>query len=193
MVVRALIALLLAGSVADQRPEPIRINVQLVEINVVALDKTGEPVVDLTKNDFEILDNGKPQEVRFFALETKSQPSVPPVPPPEHVFSNKTLGKVAIAPGVSVVLFDLLNTEFADQANSKQQLLSLMHKLPTGERIGVYVLGREVSVLHDFTDDPRQLAAVLAHFEGRPASDLVAIEDTQARPMDLGAAANRFA
>jgi len=190
---RALIALLVGGFLLDQQPQPIRVNSQLVEINVVALNRAGQPVVDLTKEDFEILDNGKPQEVRFFALEAKTEHAAAPTPLPEHVFSNKTLGKVAIAPGVSVVLFDLLNTEFADQANSKQQLLSLMHKLPTGERIGVYVLGREVSVLHDFTDDPRQLAAVLAHFEGRPASDLVAIEDTQARPMDLGAAANRFA
>src|SRR4029077_4439931 len=112
---------------------------------------------------------------------------------PEHTFSNKTLGKVATAPGVSVVLFDLLNTEFADQANAKQQLLSLMHKVQPGERIGVYVLGREVGVLHDFTDDPRQLAAVLARFEGRPSPELAAIGDAQARPLDLGAAADRFA
>src|SRR5215467_517447 len=154
---RALIALLVGGFLLDQQPQPIRVNSQLVEINVVALNRAGQPVVDLTKEDFEILDNGKPQEVRFFALEAKTEHAAAPTPLPEHVFSNKTLGKVAIAPGVSVVLFDLLNTEFADQANSKQQLLSLMHKLPTSERIGVYVLGREVSVLHDFTDDPRQL------------------------------------
>jgi len=167
--------------------------VQQVEINVVALDKTGEPVVDLTKNDFEILDNGKPQEVRFFALETKSQPSVPPVPPPEHFFSNKTLGKVATAPGVSVVLFDLLNTEFAEQAYAKQQLINLLHKIQPGERIGVYVLGREVSVLHDFTDDPGQLATVLARFEGRESHELAgATGDPQQRPVDLSASRARF-
>jgi VWFA-related protein len=190
---RALIALFLCGFLLDQQPQAIRVNSQLVEINVVALNKTGQPVVDLAKDDFEILDNGKPQEVRFFALEARTEHAATLDPLPEHVFSNKTLGKVATAPGVNVVLFDLLNTEFADQANAKQQLLSLMHRLQPVERIGVYVLGREVSVLHDFTDDPRQLAAVLAHFEGRPPSELAAVGDAQASPVDLGGAANRFA
>jgi VWFA-related protein len=190
---RAFIVVFLGGFLLDQQPEAIRVNSQLVEINVVALNRTGQPVGDLTKDDFEILDNGKPQEVRFFALEAKTEHAAAPAPLPGHVFSNKTLGKVATAPAVSVVLFDLLNTEFADQANAKQQLLSLMHKVQPGERIGVYVLGREVGVLHDFTDDPRQLAAVLARFEGRPSPELAAIADAQARPVDLGAAADRFA
>ncbi len=61
---RALIALFLGGFLLDQQPQAIRVNSQLVEINVVALNRAGQPVVDLTKDDFEILDNGKPQEVR---------------------------------------------------------------------------------------------------------------------------------
>jgi len=191
---RALIAVFLGGFLLDQQPQPIRVSVQLVEINVVALSKTGEPVLGLTKDDFEILDNGKPQEIRFFALEAKAQTLESGASLPKQVFSNKAFGKVATAPGVSVVLFDLLNTEFADQANAKQQLLTLLRKMQPGERIGVYVLGREVSVLHDFTDDPRQLAAVLARFEGRPSPELAAaVGETQARPADLGAASGRFA
>jgi len=190
---RVLIAFFFGGLLLAQQTQTIKVNSQLVEINVVALGRDGQPVGDLTKDDFEILDNGKPQEVRFFALEAKTEHAAAPAPMPENVFSNKSLGKVAIAAGVSVVLFDLLNTEFADQANAKQQLLSLMHKMPPGERIGVYVLGREVSVLHDFTDDPRQLAAVLAHFEGRPSPELAGVKDTQTGPVDLGPAASRFA
>ena len=190
---RALIALFLGGFLLGQQPQAIRVNSQLVEINVVALDKAGQPVVDLTKDDFEIFDNGKPQEVRFFSLDARTEHAANPNPLPEHTFSNKTLGKVATAPGVSVVLFDLLNTEFADQANAKQQLLSLMHRLQPGERIGVYVLGREVSVLHDFTDDPRQLAAVLGRFEVRPSAELAAVGDAQARLVDLGDAPSGFA
>lgn len=188
---RALLLVCLGCFFLDQQPQAIHVTSQLVEINVVALDRAGQPVVDLTKDDFEILDNGKSQEVRVFALETKPEHEASPALLPANVFSNRVLGKVAVAPGVSVVLFDLLNTEFADQANAKQQLLSLMHKMPSGERIGVYVLGREVSVLHDFTDDPRQLAAVLAHFEGRPSSGLADVGGTATRP--VGDAANRFA
>jgi len=192
--VRTILAILLAGLIIDQLTEPIRVNVRLVEINVVAFTRTGEPVTDLAKDDFEILDNGKPQEVRFFALEKQSLPSGTLDPLPKNVFSNRRLGAVKTAPGVSVVLFDLLNTEFADQANAKKQLISLLHKMQPGERIGVYVLGRQVSVLHDFTDDPSQLAAVLARFEGREFHELTgATGDQQPRPVDLSATQGRFA
>lgn len=190
----AFLLFLLLGSGIDQQPEPIRISVQLVEVNVIAVDRAGKPVGDLTEDDFEILDDGKPQEIRYFASEIKTLPSAPPVPLPEHFFSNKTVGKVATAPGFSVVLFDLLNTELADQAGAKQQLISLLHKIQPGERIGVYVLGRQVSVLHDFTDDPGQLATVLARFEGRESHALLAATgDAQQRPDDLSAAGGRFA
>lgn len=193
----AFLVFLLLGFGANQQPapipSPIKVSVQLVEVSVVAVDKNGQPVTDLTKDDFEIQDNGKPQVVRYFALETKSKASTSASPLPDHLFSNRTLGKVATAPGFSVVLFDLLNTEFADQASAKQQLVSLLHKIQPGERIGIYVLGRQVSVLHDFTDEPSQLAAVLAQFEGRESHALIgATGDAQQRPEDLAAAVGRF-
>jgi len=187
------VALLLMGFVVGQQIEPIRVNVQLVEANVVALDKAGRPVVDLTKGDFEISDNGKPQEIRLFALERTNQPSGPLVPLPEHVFSNKTLGKVATAPGISVVLFDLLNTAFADQVAAKEQLIGFLQKIKPGERIGVYVLARQVSVVHDFTDDPNQLAAALKLLQGRESPELKgAVGGAQERPPDLSALPDRF-
>src|SRR5262249_40135921 len=106
-------AILLAGLLFNQQTEPIRVNVRLVEVHVVAVNKSGTPVTDLTKDDFEIVDNGKVQEIRIFSLEQNRLP-VAALPLPNQVFSNRTLGAVKTAPGVSVVLFDLLNTEFAD-------------------------------------------------------------------------------
>ncbi len=84
---------------------------------------------------------------------------------PDNVFSNQ-VDKVKTATGVILVLFDLLNTPFFDQAYAKKRRMSVLHLIQPGQRIGVYVLGRRLTVLHDFTDDPAQVSAVLARFEG---------------------------
>jgi VWFA-related protein len=116
------------------------------------------------------------------------------VPLPEHVFSNRIENKVTTAPGVTIVLFDLLNTRFTDQVYAKKQLIRVLQQIRSGQRIGVYVLGREVTVLHDFTDNPAQLAAVLRRFEGREPHELTGAErNQQERVADLSAANGKFA
>src|SRR4029077_8860364 len=91
---RVSVAILLDSLFVGQQSETIRVNVRLVEVSVVARNSAGEPLTDLTRDDFQILDNGKPQGIRFFALETRSAPAVVVVPLPEHVFSNRMENKV---------------------------------------------------------------------------------------------------
>ncbi len=191
---RIIVAILLGGLFVGQHPETIRVGVRLVQVSVVARNSAGEPLTDLTQDDFEILDNGKPQAIRFFALETRSAPAVVPEPLPEHVFSNRTENKATTTSGVTIVLFDLLNTHFTDQVYAKKQLIRLLQQIQSGQRIGVYVLGREVTVLHDFTDNPAQLAAVLRRFEGREPHELTGAEGNQQEgAAGLGAANGKFA
>ena len=45
--------------------QPIRITTQLVQLDVVVTDKNGRVVRGLTKDDFELLENGKKQEIKF--------------------------------------------------------------------------------------------------------------------------------
>ena len=191
---RIIIAALLGCIFALPQTEPIRVSVRLVQVSVIARDRAGEPVTDLTKDDFEILDNGRPQAIRLFALETQSAPSVLPVPLPENVFSNRMGKKVETVPGVTIVLFDLLNTQFADQVYAKKHLINVLHQIHPSQRIGVYVLGRQVTVLHDFTDNTSHLAAVLARFEGRESHEVAGSEgNPQERPADLSATRGAFA
>ncbi len=39
---------------------------RLMDLNVVALDDHGRPVTDLTADDVQIVDAGKPQKISFF-------------------------------------------------------------------------------------------------------------------------------
>jgi VWFA-related protein len=190
---RVIVAILVAGLLFRQQPAPIRVNVRLVQVNVIARDSSGGPITDLTKDDFELFDNGKPQAVSFFALEAPVTSFNPPTPLPEHVFSNRLENNGNVTRGVTIVLFDFLNSHFTDQAAAKKQLIGVLRQIQPGQRIGVYLLGRKVSVLYDFTDHPSELDGVLARLEGQEPHELITAQgDAGERPADLSAARGQF-
>jgi Ca-activated chloride channel homolog len=55
----------------------IRVGVELVHFGVSVIDRQGAPITGLTIDDFEILERGKPQQVKFFAPADAS--SAPPL------------------------------------------------------------------------------------------------------------------
>src|SRR5262245_57010700 len=59
---------------AQQRQDVVRINTQLVQVDAVVTDKKGKHVEDLTEADFELLVDGKKQQLTHF-----SHVSLPPV------------------------------------------------------------------------------------------------------------------
>jgi VWFA-related protein len=59
--------LLTAFALVAQNPSTIRVDVPLVTVDVTVSDAAGRAVSNLTRDDFEILDDGKPQQIRFFA------------------------------------------------------------------------------------------------------------------------------
>ena len=48
----------------------IRVRVEVVSVPVTVLDKRGLPVLDLTKDDFRIYEDGRPQAIRYFSQES---------------------------------------------------------------------------------------------------------------------------
>ena len=53
---------------SDQE-KSVRLKTELVELRAVVTDKKGNPIADLKKEDFELLENGVRQEIGFFSLE----------------------------------------------------------------------------------------------------------------------------
>src|SRR5690349_1428781 len=78
---KRLIAYLLAASIGSYVPAAgaqeknqqdkgeIRLRTELVQIDVIVTDKSNKPVSGLTREDFQLLDNDKPQHISNFAYE----------------------------------------------------------------------------------------------------------------------------
>ncbi len=113
--------LLAAGALPGQSPSPIfKTDTKLVQVDVVARDKNG-PVSGLTKQDFTLLDNGKPQEIAVFSVKgsIKSAPAgvkpAPSVPLPPGAVSNRENSESDAAGTLTVILIDQKNLLVTDQ------------------------------------------------------------------------------
>jgi VWFA-related protein len=67
-----------SGAYRPRRQFIVRVDTKLVEVGVVVRDSHGRAVPGLTRNDFEISDEGKKREISNFVVETSAPPAVEP-------------------------------------------------------------------------------------------------------------------
>jgi VWFA-related protein len=170
---KQLILLCLAGLLSAQAPASdapvIKVTSRLLQVSVVVYDKKGDPVRDLTKDDFVLYDKGQEQKIRYFAKEANDAPTQDVPPQGEGAVSNrfvtfKSDGKLkvqALPDSLTVILLDGLNTKFTDQHNAKESIIQFLKQIHPGDQVAIYTLTDELRVLHDFTSDTKDLLAAL--------------------------------
>ena len=160
---------------------PLQATTRLVQLSVVVKDNHDEPIGSLKKDDFTLLDNGKPQAIQIFSVTTNQLLSGPPPRPlPPNTYSNRVPGPGDAPANITVILLDALNTPFADQAFANQRVMKFLQQLQPQDRIALYTLGSRLRILQDFTNDATSLLAALKNYKGQ-LSDL----DSSAIP-DMG-------
>lgn len=146
-----------------QADQPIlRVTTRLIQLNVVAQDRHGNPVTDLTKDDFVLKDTGKEQKIAVFSLERADATPASPVGGhvvagqtlPPNTFTNRVEQKVG---AVTVILFDRLNTKLTDSVQAKAQLVKYIKQMSPNDQVAIYVQGRDLTLVHDFSKSPEAL------------------------------------
>jgi VWFA-related protein len=118
-----------------QRPEQPPPPAALVNLNVVALDAKGQSVMDLTAAEFRVLDNGKAQTIATFRRrDSAPAPSLPLGP---RQYSNRS---GATIPHATVILFDQLNTQFADRGYVFNQLVHSLQPFESSDNLYLYLI-----------------------------------------------------
>jgi VWFA-related protein len=171
---------------AQNAPQPpaISVSTRLVQVGVIARDKNG-PVADLTKDDFVVLDRGKPQKISVFIAESAAstpQPAPPqPLPLPPNTFSDLPQLNGSAVRSVTIVLLDNINTlsgnghqgyesgpwwmEDLALSNAKAHLIEFIKTLDPKDRVAIYGLSDTLHVLSDFTSDRDRLLAILKNYD----------------------------
>lgn len=176
-----------AGS-AQNPPPPnqapvFRADTGLVRVSVVVQDRRGQPVTGLTAADFELFDHRQPQQVALFSVEGSAAPARASDHP--DVFTNRIDGPASA--GVTVLLFDRLNTLQEHQTIARNHIFQYLKQLRPEDRVGFYVLeADEVLVLHDFTRDAASLIKAVERVDTRTSVPLAGSQDQLVRGIEVG-------
>ena len=161
-----------AQAPAEQKPAPVyesatvlKTITRLVVVDVVATDKNGA-VAGLQRDDFTLLEDGKPQQIRVFNFQQPHRAAVAPTPQPklpENVYTN--VPRYNVDSSLNVLLMDGLNTTLPHQAYVRDQMIKYLEKMPEGRPVAVYTLGSKLTLLQDFTSDPEILKKVVKNLK----------------------------
>ena len=151
-------------TIEDLNTPAVRVNARVVLVDTVVTDKSGNRIRDLKKEDFTVLENGKPQKISAFSFES---PEVAPRQAPElppNVHTNRPEYDMPKGP-LTIMLLDGLNTPVADQGYARSQMLTYLgSQLQPGQPVSVYTLAGSLRLLQDFTGDVTLLKAAVEHF-----------------------------
>jgi VWFA-related protein len=160
-------ALLAVPLLAQNRDVPvIRATTKLVQLNVVVLDNHRRPVNDLSRDEFEVFDNGHEQKLSHFSV-ASAPPAGGRSTAPPLVLTNRP-GQPGETPGtVTIVLVDEMLAQNAQAGyyraalqSARLDLLKFFGTLRPGQQVALYALRLEgVVVIHDLTDDSAALLA----------------------------------
>jgi VWFA-related protein len=151
-----------------------KVKVNLVEVRVVVRDSKGKAVGNLKQEDFQLLDNGKPQVIAKFSVERAGQPPVihhedATATPEEKTAPTSTTQPPVIPNRYIAYLFDDIHLNFSDLAQARNAASKQFGSLQPADRAAIYTTSGQTRL--DFTDDRAQLTATLNRILPRPIAN----------------------
>lgn len=170
---------------AQDVPVPLRVRVNLVPVRVVVRDAQGHAVANLHKEDFQLFQDGKPQEISNFAVQTLDSLSRHVVQPQ----AVSTGGSSESQPAAFLPPSRFVAFVFDDPHLNLQDLMQariavgryLDASLTPTDRVAIFTVSGQDQV--DFTDDRVKLHKVLLQLLPRDVTAITSSDDCQ--PMDF--------
>src|SRR5215467_14315121 len=140
----------------DGSDNVVRISAQLVQIDVIVTDKAGKAVAGLKREDFELYDNNKTQDISHFAYETTRSRSVG-----QDLDETRTLPKAITAAQVKRVLafvVDTLHMKPESVYRTRQMIENFIDKqMEPGDLALILPTAGGSGLFQQFTSDQRLL------------------------------------
>ena len=162
-----------APEVSSSEETPtFKVKVNLVEVRVIVRDPQGHAIGSLKQEDFQLLDNGKPQLISKFSMEqSAANPAV-------ATAATKTSAEQPTQPAATITaaapqryiayLFDDIHLSFSDLAQARNAAERQLQSLLPTDRAAIYSTSGQTQL--DFTDDRAKLTATMNRLLPRPLS-----------------------
>jgi len=171
----------------DEAKIEFRSQTILVQVPAVVTDKSGKHIRGLTKENFQIFENGKEQKVALFEeWIANAAPIIAPQTAPaqfRNVVVNSDNPRL-----VTVVALDTINTPFLDQAYARKEIVQYFaNNLNAGQALGMVLIGSHgLKVVQGLTSDPTALLAALKKVSGEIPLMQNVDADTQIAAVNAG-------
>lgn len=145
-----------------------KVRVNLVQVRVVVRDAKGELVPGLTKQDFEVYDQGKLQAITTFGAETaETRRKRTEEAAKTQIATTEPVGEKVVLPERFVALvFDDIHLSLQDAMFVRVSAKKLIDGMTPTERIGIFGTSEQVSV--EYTNDKALLEGTLNQIVPRP-------------------------
>jgi VWFA-related protein len=176
--------LVLSSIAGAQTPNPAEVaaqetsitfqsKVNIVLVPVVVRDKTGKPVDNLTKEDFQLFDKGKAQTISRVSVERAGVQPLGPTPDPVKLPEEKRAETATPGPPAPdhfiAFFFDDIHIQFSDLVVVRQAAEKyLAGSFKARDRAAIYTSSGQNTV--DFTDDLDKLKDGLSKLRPRPVA-----------------------
>ncbi|HEX7958244.1 MAG TPA: VWA domain-containing protein, partial [Pyrinomonadaceae bacterium] len=161
---------------AQGEDEVVRITTNLVQFDAVVTDKEGRLVTDLRPEEFQVLVEGKPQEITNFSFVSvaptatpaptpaaaRADKSAPPPPPLAPVRAGQVRRTIAL-------VVDDLGTSFTDLVGVREALKKFVdQQMQPGDLVAIIQTGKGLGALQQFTNDRQLLHRAIERVRWNP-------------------------
>ncbi|HMH05273.1 MAG TPA: VWA domain-containing protein [Terriglobales bacterium] len=158
------------GSSSPQGPVvTFEVSTRMVTVEVVARDHRGHFIPGLTSRDFQVFEQVPPKSKQYaqniaalqavsvsqLAAQSKGDLQVP-----SGVYTN-LVSKQKVPVPSTALLVDGINTDFASHAQVHIQMARMLASIPADIPVAVFLLGRRLRMVQNFTTDPKLLKSAL--------------------------------
>ena len=150
-----------------------RVDVEVVNVDVVVTDKAKQRILDLGRDDFELLVDGRPVAIEYFAgprLAGATAAAAPALPPTGGIATVPGTPVQGVAPTNLILYIDQTALESQDRKTAIQELREFLRgRLEGADRVTVAAFDQRLQIVAPATTDPAAIAAAFDQIESRPS------------------------
>jgi VWFA-related protein len=150
------------GHSEKQQEINIRVKTELIQLRAVVTNRQGQPIDNLSKEDFVLLEDGQPQAIGLFSverieIEARPQPGRKPAAVSGEAKAAGRPSRLSVPSRSIVLLVDTLHTSFTSLANTRAVLRHFLNEQMTDQDlVALMTPTGMLGLMEQFTKD-RQL------------------------------------
>lgn len=145
-----------------------RADINFVRVDVIVSDDDGQPIMDLTADDFEVFEDGEPQEIEQFRL-IRVDGTVEPGAPQPRQLRNAIDAEIELARDdvrLFMFFFDDYHVRLSNSRSVQEPLIRFVESLGPNDVVGIMYPLTPLDAI-SFTRNHASVITAIERFEGR--------------------------